>query len=197
MKEQAECGCKAQALIIPVGQAIYLSCIAIALLFFIFVGGYYLGYSKATRQLGLQAEQDSFADAIEYSLATQFGSAASTGSEDGCLDENDEGVDEGPPEEEEKEVESKEMIEEPIGPRYQALLFGGTKKEVEQFAEKMNEKDFPVEVRRRVSTSKKGAQYIWYQAVTKPLPNKQVVDTMVDKIKKYGRLKKVRIVEVV
>lgn len=189
------CNCQLHALVIPSRRVEIIIALIIIIFFFSFVAGYFLGYSRAADQLCLQAEQQLFSDTIEQSLTNQFGANASE-------------KEQTPVEEAEKPAPQEKnntlsavsglAVVQPVvdGKRYQALLLGGTKKQVDEFVLKMNTLNLPVEARTRVSITKKGSKYVWYQAVTKELADREQLVQLAEKIKKQGRLREIRIIEI-
>jgi hypothetical protein len=215
MKENVECACRTQALVIPRKQVSLITACLLLIGLFTFVGGYFFGYSKASNQLCINAEQELFSDAVDHSLIKQFGGTAAENLQDDqelCQETVSDGQAEAPvagpvplmlsqnsesvsvKKSEETVVANQKTAEN--SKKYQALLFGGTQQQVHNFVEKMKKRGLPVEEKRRVSISKKGVRRAWYQAVTEPFGTKNQVQAVVDTIKQYERLKDINIIEV-
>jgi hypothetical protein len=211
MKEQINCSCQHQSLVITRRQVGYLTAGTLVVSFFVFMAGYFLGHAKASNRLCAQVEQESFSDAIGHSLTTQFG-AMSGSQEDTCSDVSpdeslacldpvqQEDQHDAPVMAQVEQIEAKPLVTKSTtlvpGRKHQALLFGGSKNDVQAFVSNMATLGFPVESRRRVSSTKKGTKRVWFQAVTTPMEDRQQVASIAEQIKKRGRLKDVRIIEI-
>lgn len=78
---------------------------------------------------------------------------------------------------------------------YHAELIGfGTLQGAKRFAQRLEKKQIPVTVNKRVSKTAKGRIVTWYQVVTKPYTNKDELVSLVNIIKQQERLNDVRIV---
>ena len=77
---------------------------------------------------------------------------------------------------------------------HRALLVGGTKRSITDFAQRLQKRGIAVEIRERTSKTAKGKTMKWYQAVTAPHAQKDELTALVDTIKKFEKLKDVEII---
>ena len=74
-----------------------------------------------------------------------------------------------------------------------APVFGGLWVCSGCFAQRLQQRDVPVEVKNRHSKTAKGKKVTWYQVVTASFSNKDELEKVVDEVKERERLKDVRI----
>jgi hypothetical protein len=79
--------------------------------------------------------------------------------------------------------------------QYYAQLIGfGTLRAADKFAERLQQKNFPVKVVEKHSKTAQGKKIIWYQVVTETFDKKDDLIVFTQKIEKEERLNDIRIV---
>jgi hypothetical protein len=212
------CPCKnEQGLFITNRHASWAVSLAIVWSFFVFISGYFLGQRTVLEQFATRLEQDSLSDKIYSSLCTLY----EVDNEAEVNDNDSDNAAEG----EETTIDSSVEITESEGDdssngqkqvqqpavqvaesaaqapvketkKYYAPLAGfGSAEHAYAFANRCNKKNIKVVVKKKPSKSSKGRTHYWYQVVTNPYDDKQVLATAVDTIKRAEHLRDVRILE--
>ncbi len=169
----------------------------IILLFTAFILGYFWGQRYAVEQFVDKIDNDSFADQISSSLfSLQKNSAIpedimqsvdTTTSEQSCFS---------------KELDKPDTMTHVVHnvtantstvsltSYYYAQLIGfGTLKAANRFVNRLQQKNIPVEVKKRISRTARGKKITWYQVVTKKYNDKSVLEKLVAILKKDEKLK--------
>jgi hypothetical protein len=209
---------QSNTLILNNRQLSWLAAGLIALVFFVFIGGYFLGQKKALERFSSQIDQDSLSDKIATSLYSMYDTTDEDESAEAsdALDASDsgEGEEAATPEtpvEEQKEqpVVKVAQTSEPVAPSkplenkvektttkkcYAELVGFGAEKTAQGFVTRLRKKGITVVSKKHESKTAKGKRVAWYQIVT---PNYESYDKLVDvvaKIKREEHLKGVRMV---
>jgi hypothetical protein len=160
--------------------------------FFVFAAGYFLGKRTLAQETMLDTERAAFADHVSFALNASHDHEAPADAMP-----KEQGVDN----QKVQTVEADKAICTPAvvaavdkGLQHRALLFGGTKKAVTEFANRLQNRGIIVEVRERVSKTTKGKTRYWYQAVTTPYSNKDDLMAVVTTITNLEKLKNVEII---
>jgi hypothetical protein len=170
----------------------YVSRLAAFLLlvsFFIFVAGYFFGKKKLAEDFSHVAEHASFSDQINFAISSLYDKELhAPKAKDVSLAENVSDTDKTMQE----NLDNKEVLlthaEAPIikqsdnQKKWLAQLFGGTEKQVTDFANRLSKKGISVEIRKRVGNTARGKKIHWYQAVTQPFDNQSDLNDLVAKI---------------
>lgn len=208
---------------IPVRSIGLVSAGALAILVVVFISGYFLGKKSALEKLGKTVERDSLADQIFVALcgvADCKEGPVTTELDDEVVDEQEtsiparEQISEPATQAENaiinvEEVASSHKSDVP-GPvqeiaesskdsneRYQAELIGfGTLQGAKRFTQRLEKKQIPVTVNKRVSKTARGRTVTWYQVVTGSYTDKDELVRLVNTIKQQERLNDVRIVAI-
>ena len=166
----------------------------LSFLFFIFAAGYFLGKRNSAEETILQTERTAFADQLSYAMQShllqQDPSVESHEVSDMNVEHHAAVSDDLLP-----LVEQQETPVLAIAcPEYcyQAYLFGGTKKAVDAFAQRLQKKDIKIDVLQRSGRTAKGKVIHWFQAATGVYSNKNDLAALVDTIKKLEKIKDVR-----
>ena len=205
--EPSECVCtRSDGLFIPNRQLSTMIAFLLMVLFVSFLSGYFFGKKHMVEQFVAKAEQDSFADQI-YSSLCALGDYDVESIRSLELVESDKDSDaaishtqEAPALLSEEEVamassSSEEAISTIPTTQYLAQLIGfGTEGAARRFYRKMKERHVSVIVKERVSVSAKGNKRTWYQVVTEPHEDRDILEKLVDRITKEEKLMGVRIV---
>ncbi len=185
---------------------------ALSLMFFVFIGGYFLGKNYLIEPFVAKVEQDSFADQIYASLCTLYDQDMSqltaqaeepddapaietavvqfdhaTEAEPIAIAE-DEKITE--PEQKNSELVSVQEVKESW---YAQLIGYGKEQSAVAFADKLQKKGIPVRVKTRISTTPKGQKRRWYQVITQSNSDRDALQTIVNKITHEEKLKDVQI----
>jgi predicted phage tail protein len=167
--------------------------------FFVFMVGYFLGKKVATQELMQEIEESSLEDAhavmsYQQDTATENQKVAT---HDTMVTAQKEVI------QEKKEEPTApvapaiqriaEMSQQPVTRYYAELIGFGTQQAAQSFAEKLQRKGVPVEVKKRSSKSAKGRLITWYQIVTKPYSDKKEITQLVKKVCRQEHLADVRI----
>ncbi len=198
-------------LFIPRRQLSIFVAAAAAVVFVVFMSGYFFGKKHMVEQFVAQVEHDAFADQIYSSMCALYDcdnepiaieSIASTVDDERVLQKDEQvALEDSPdqPEEIASQIQSFETAQqEPAdsGQSYYAQLIGyrqSMRRAAERFAQKLIDKGIPVEVRTRKSSTPKGRTAIWYQVVTQAYADRQALEEIVDSVCRQERLKGVRI----
>lgn len=163
----------------------------IILLFTTFILGYFWGQKYAVEHFVDKMHNGSFADQIYSSLfSLQEGSSIPGNSVQSpimadteqpiCKEESD------PQDTTITHFDNKPIV----STNYYAQLIGfGTLKAANRFVNRLQKKDIPVEVKKRISKTVRGKTIAWYQVVTKKYTDKSVLEKLVAILKKDEKLK--------
>lgn len=205
------CPCTSnQGLYLTMRQVSGLISALLLLMFFVFMGGYFLGQKKVLEQFSSKLEQDSLSDKIYSSLYAMYDTPENDESD---TDQNDAGTDDltdqlkvtdaqsvKPGHEIQKESDQNKTVQHnnsasEIKKQYYAQLAGfGSAQPAYAFAEKLNKQAKIALVKKHESKSAKGRIRYWYQVITKLYESKEQLTQVVAKIKQEERLKDIRIV---
>ena len=166
--------------------------------FFIFTAGYFLGKRTSAEETIVQTERTAFADQLSYAINSTYNHAAHND-----INNEQEKAEKNIPESSDvlsQEEPSEITVVQPMLPvdaaplhNYQAYLFGGTKKAVQQFAERL-QKGIKIQVVQRTSRTAQGKMIHWYQAVTPLYPDKNELMALIDAITRIEKIKDVQVV---
>lgn len=187
---------ESDGLFIPNRQLSMFIAGAIAILFCVFMGGYFVGKNHMMEPLMVRVEQSSFADQVYTSLYARYDHDDDAYIED--MKESDETIAMEVAMEEESSACS---VQEPVVPQktwYAPLIgFGHTQKKLaDTFARKWQQRGMAVHVKEHMSITAQGKKKYWYQVVTDPCNNRATLQTMIDTIARAEKLKNVDIKEV-
>ncbi len=191
--EKKSCQCNDPAtLIIDRNSASRIVACLLLCSFFLFTAGYFLGKRTSAEEIILQTERTAFADQLSYAMKTAYN--PSTYNDSPVESDKVENVTSEPTSQEEVLT----VVETTPAPTdanlYQAYLFGGTKKAVNQFAERLQKKGIKIQVVQRTSRTAQGKMIHWYQAVTSLYADNNELIALVDTIKKIEKIKDVQVV---
>ena len=188
-EKNCHCGDPA-TLIIDRYSASRVLAVLILISFFVFAAGYFLGKRSLAHETMLDTERAAFADHVSFAL--------------NASQDHEAPVNEIPPVQEvvSQPIQTVQDVHTPPvvpavvdkGLQHRALLFGGTKKAVTEFAQRLQHRGIAVEVRERVSKTAKGKTRYWYQAVTASYNNKDDLMALVTTITNLEKLKNVEII---
>lgn len=167
----------------------------LALSFFIFISGYYLGKKRAAEEFSYKADQESLADQIYSSVCVLY----DTKDENEDADENDQENENSEnseilekKEENGSEVENVKINEESTGPKYFAALAGfssATLNDGKKMLSRLKARGFPVQLVERTSKTSNGQPKVWHQVVTSAYADKNELSSVVAQIAKLEHLK--------
>lgn len=167
----------------------------LALSFFIFINGYFLGKKRAAEEFSYKADQESLADQIYSSMCVLYD--AKDEAED--LEENDtevenselsENLDKG--EEISLAEENSSSVTESIEPKHFAALAGfssTTLADGKKMLNRLKARGFDVQMVERISKTSKGEVHSWHQIITAPSTNKEELKQVVSQIAKLEHIK--------
>lgn len=205
-KEQekgAACVCKKKGLFLDTRQLSFVVAAFILLLFFTFMSGYFLGHKKAVTTFSHKLDQDSFADRIYSSMFSLYDGKNDddyVAEGDACEQEMtpQQGEEQQayvePPADMHQEEVAHDVSEQPSRQYYAQLAGFGTVRVAQRLADRLQQKNMPVILKKRRSRTAKGRMITWYQVVTDFFTDRAALDTLVNTIKKQEKLKDVRIV---
>jgi hypothetical protein len=165
----------------------------IFVMFFVFVGGYFLGKKRAYEELAVKYNDECFADKINQSLSSLYeqidpetSDVESESAEEDCsvipvIVEHVGQV-------AEKQDESGELA-------YAQLCGFGTRYMAEAYVERLRRRTIEAAIVERQSRSKKGKVITWYQVVT-GTKDKRELEELVKELEKDDRLSGVQILDV-
>lgn len=164
----------------------------LALSFFIFISGYFLGQKRAAQEFSYRTDQESLADQIYSSMCILY---------DAKDDEEVESTEEDQSIEAEPVIEgseptpsnTEEIIVEPTAPgkQYRAVLSGfpaSLVQDAKQMIARLSKKGYPVELIEHTSTHKNVTKK-WYQVVTKPYASREELEKIKPQLAKFGYVK--------
>lgn len=181
-------------------QLSYTVAALLALSFFIFIGGYFLGKQKAAEEFSYKADQDSLADHIYSSMCILYD--AKDENDDGEENEGDAEILENSEEPEKKEEisapsENQAAISDPNVKKYFAALAGfssATLAEGKKMLNRLKAQGFEVQIVERTSKTAKGQSKIWHQLITNGHPDKNDLQKVVSQIAKLEHIKEKNII---
>lgn len=176
-------------------QLSYAVAALLALSFFIFIGGYFLGKQKATEEFSHKIDQDSLADQIYSSMCILYD--AKDENDDGEENESEIEILENSEDSEKKDEisisnENQVAIADPNEKKYFAPLAGfssATLADGKKMVNRLKAQGFEVEMVERKDSTTKGQQVVWYQVVTKKCTNKDELQKMISQIAKLEHIK--------
>lgn len=188
-----------KSIVMTENEITWLVAAVLLMIVFSFVGGVYYGKWQAAADVVNHIERESFADRVYYALS---GSHVVTGGEDeggfnegyNNPDDNTMHNDSATPEEIE---DSGDSVEEDLAPvsRYKAQLAGfGTKNAAHAYCTKLKKRGIAADIDERVSRTKKGKRITWFQVVV--VDEKEVLDRIVERLKKDDKLTNVPIIHI-
>lgn len=196
-----QCICKNKSgFFITNRQASSASAILVLSLVLLIIVSYIWGQKRAIQEFTSKMIDDSFADKINYSYYSLYGSQFGNDNDvdDSSAEEDEDFQEELKPEQESSEaltIKKSAVIKN--SKNYYAELVGfGSIKSAQQFHDRCIKKGYLVEIKPRQSKGAKGKVVIWYQVVTMPFEDKSQLEVLVDKIKKSEHLKQVKILEI-
>lgn len=161
--------------------------------FFVFAAGYFLGKRSLAQEAMLDTERAAFADHVSFALNASQDTdvpVETPRAQEVVVSQPIQTV----------HVDKDMSVPQPVpavidkGLQHRALLFGGTKKAVTEFTQRLQQRGIVVEVRERTSKTAKGKTRYWYQAVTAPYTNKDDLTALVATITNLEKLKNVEII---
>ncbi len=161
----------------------------------IFMLGYFWGKQSVVDGLGQRITQESIHDQIDYSSMIQSISDRTREDENGSSEEtsvaqDDSVVSSAHDVGKDSDDAAKDAVSK-NKKKYSAILIGfGTKQGASDFVRRLQKHDISVQVRTRTSKSASGkTKRAWYQVVTNVYDSKDELDNVVNRIKKFERLK--------
>lgn len=171
----------------------------------VFMLGYFWGKQSVLDGFGQRVTQESTQDQADYLVTMQSFAQKVKADLDSDIQEKPASAEPG--QETESKIDASEKNEKSSNAsqatkneapskvtsskKYKATLLGfGTKPAALAFVNRLKKHNISVEIKPRVSKSASGkAKRTWYQVVTKSYASKDEVSEMVNKIKKYERIK--------
>ncbi len=183
-------------LLLSMRQLSFVVAGSIILLFTTFILGYFWGQKYAVEQFVDKIDNDSFADQISSSLF-------SLQENNTIPEDNMQSADMTTTEQFRcsKEVDQQDIMTHVVhnviankptvsSTSYYAQLIGfGTLRAANRFVNRLQQKNIPVEVKKRISRTVRGKKITWYQVVTKKYSDKSVLEKLVTILKKDEKLK--------
>lgn len=161
----------------------------------IFMLGYFWGKQSVVDGLGQRITQESIHDQIDYSsmiqsIADRTREDEGVSSEETNVAQDDSVVSSA----HDVDKDSDDVVKDAASKnkkRYSAILIGfGTKQGASDFVRRLQKHDISVQVRTRASKSASGkTKRAWYQVVTNVYDSKDELDNVINRIKKFERLK--------
>jgi len=195
--DKIECYCSdSNGFYLTKRQASVATSISIILLTLMLVIGYLWGQRNAIGEFTSKVVNDSFADQVNYSMHSMY-------KENNAADEDETEEKENELEEVNPEKQSiKKEIDAPVqvqqinnvpGLKHYAQLVGfGSRKNAEQFVNKLQKKGYTIVLIPRKSKTANNKVITWYQAVTEKFDNKADLEKVVDEIKVSERLNDIK-----
>ncbi len=170
---------------------------AFAVLFSVFMGGYFVGKNHMIEPLLVRMEDGSFADQVYTSLLARYEPDNINAQKEEMVSRDNVAV----VVEEEKAQEI--AVNTPISPVpndgrswYAPLIGYPHEQSAIAFADKVQKKGIDVLVKKCPSTTAQGKKKYWYQVVTAPCADRDTLQTIVDKVAREEKLKNVDIKEI-
>ena len=170
--------------------------IILAICFFIFIGGYFLGKKRAAQEFSYRIDQESLADQIYSSMCVLYENKDESEEMDQSPQESSsDSISEAPeaivPKSEFQDVAGASTQESITGPRFRAVIAGFPASDVnaaKDLVARLTSNNCPAELIERFSRT--GSKTIvWYQVVTKLYPTAQEVETIKPLIAKLAHVK--------
>ncbi len=168
-------------------QLSFLIAGVLALAFFIFISGYFLGKQRAAQEFSYKADQESLADQIYSSMCVLY-------------DAKDENEDAEELDQESEMCQSSEIaltdepkieIEQKSEKKFTAALAGFSAKNIDEgkkMVSRLEKRGYGVELQERISKTAKDTKISWYQVTLKPVANKQELQQIINQIAKAEHL---------
>ncbi|CAN5182729.1 hypothetical protein BH09DEP1_BH09DEP1_4470 [soil metagenome] len=170
----------------------------LALSFFIFISGYFLGKKRAAEEFSYKADQESLADQIYSSMCVLYD--AKDESED--AEENDqenENLENSEVSEKKEEITSEpqnsindSVVAQSNAKKYFAPIAGfssATLADGKKMLNRLNARGFDVQMVERTSKTSKGQSNVWHQIITAPTANKEELQKKLNQIAKLEHIK--------
>lgn len=167
----------------------------LALSFFIFISGYYLGKKRAAEEFSYKADQESLADQIYSSVCVLYDSKDENEDDDENDQENENLENSEVLEKKEEisqEVENVQSLPQNSDSQYVAALAGfssATLNDGKKMLQRLKARGFDVCMIERTSHGPKGQSYKWHQIVTASYSNKDELKKIVGQIAKLEHIK--------
>ncbi len=202
-----------QGLLIPDRYVGWIISSVMMLVFIIFMTGYFWGKKRALEAFCVSTERESLADHIYVALCgtpaddkepspnelddevvdEQESEVSSVVAENGTTPSNAMGQQSSTPAGSQASLQIAHNKEDEVN--YHAELIGfGTMQGAKRFAARLEKKQMPVVINKRVSRTARGRVVNWYQVVTTDYKNKDELISFVNIVKQQERLNDVRIV---
>jgi hypothetical protein len=165
-------------------------------LFFAFVVGFFAGQRHIISNFSEKTSQDSFGDQVYASLCALTDMPETEGNESSDEESN----------KDENNVDEEELLDknmqrstdrseiEESNPSYYAQLIGfSSLKSAQRCEQRLLNRGFSVEIKKRQSKTARGKAVAWYQLVTQAYENKEELQNIVDRITQQEKLKDVYI----
>lgn len=168
----------------------------------IFMLGYFWGKQSVLEGFGQRVAQDSMNDQADYLSMMQ--TVADRTRQDAPTAESVENVaavsedtDSDQAEQPASIVKAKDVVKDkkeikaPVQKKYSAVLVGfGSKQSALNFINRLQGHDIVTQIRTRISKTASGkTKKTWYQVITKSYESRQELDDVIERIKKFERLK--------
>lgn len=186
-------------LFIPNRQLSIVASGALALLFFVFIGGYFLGKNQVVEPFVARVEQDSFADQIYSSLCalSQQEAASPSAKQIEIAEARNACEAETIPIPPAPLTVSPKIENESIAvlaKEWYAQLIGyGKKQSALDFVSRLQKRGITVTMKTRISSTAKGKKRQWYQVVTESYTDRAALQALVDRVTHEEKLKGVQI----
>jgi cell division septation protein DedD len=182
-------------LIVTGRQVTFIVASVLAICFFCFVIGYFLGQQKAIRAFTQSASKATLEDEIyATAMAHTYDTEIPENSEKKytpILPKQDVSI------LSEASQENKCMIDSTntVAKKWYAQLIGyGSKKNAEKFVSRLQQQGTQLKINEHTSYTSKGKPVKWYQVVTGEFADEEILNQLVDIIKKKEKLNGVRII---
>jgi hypothetical protein len=163
----------------------------IILLFTTFIFGYFWGQKYAAEQFIDKIHHESFTDQISSSLLALQEANYREEIEESVSTQKEDAVDNKEMDQNKVTISASDTddLNASINYYYAQLIGFGTLQAANRFVNRLQQKNIPVEVKKRVSKTSRGKKIIWYQVVTKKYNDKFVLEKLVEILKKDEKLK--------
>jgi hypothetical protein len=216
---KVECYCTdSNGFYITKRQASIATSLIIILITFMLIFGYLWGQRNAIQEFTSKVVADSFADQVNYSMYSMYGESANSEEEDSDESkENNNDIEEEQGVEQQikkplitnstvkNDSSNVQNISNPQiqntlnsqqttpNTKYYAQLVGfGSRKNAEQFVNKLQKKGYTVRIMPRKSKTSNGKVITWYQAITENFADKAQLEEVVNEIKISERLSDIK-----
>lgn len=175
--------------------------------FSVFVVGFFLGKKQLAEDFGHHVEHANFSDQINFALSSLYDkeqpqknneheSMTSYEQSEDLIDKPTNTIVAATPETSVKIDQSVSQPQSKSTVKYAAQLLGGKRKDITEFAQRLNKHGITIEIRERVSKSARGKTVQWYQAVTPQFENESDLQTLVAKIQKLEKINNIQIIPI-